>query len=139
MGWDELRSGRRQAGKRRPRLVTAQVLRLLAGAKALAKKEQFAVKGPESSPPLPPAMRSSPYTCGFWRPGPGLKAGLPVGIPRRDTAVRLVPVAAPISAPRVGPPLRQRPTTPIARRRFGETPTPAKVYSADRPVTTVKR
>ena len=44
--------------------MTALVLRLLDGALAPAKKEQFAVKGLERSTPLAVAMRSSPYSCG---------------------------------------------------------------------------
>ena len=41
-----------QADKRKSRLVTAQVLRLLDTPAGVAKKELFAVKGLEHSPPL---------------------------------------------------------------------------------------
>ena len=60
-------SGRIEADKRRARLVTAQVLRLLDSARrALAKKELFAVKGPERRQPLPRTMRSPPRIAAEW-------------------------------------------------------------------------
>ena len=47
--------------------MTAQVLRLLDSARrALAKKELFAVKGPERRQPLPRTMRSPPRIAAEW-------------------------------------------------------------------------
>ena len=53
--------------------MTAQVLRLLDSARrALAKKELFAVKGPERRQPLPRTMRSPPRIALKWyRRAPG--------------------------------------------------------------------
>ena len=55
-----------QADKRKSRLVTAQVLRLLDTPSGVAKKELFAVKGLERSPALPGAHEENPLSRNGW-------------------------------------------------------------------------